>query len=259
MDNQYQQDLRLLKGTFDPGNEASVIATAIAGGNAKSPLRLLDVGIGEGRAILQATRRLEALGYKILLTGLDLRISTELRDRMPSSSVLVEDDFFQYFCREHFDAVVSTQSLYYFGDTQAALRKLIAHSAPSGCLVVTVWTSRCVLRDLHLHFVSTPGTDCLAAENVADDLRRLDPGATVDLVRTAGRVNLKQWLTSEATCMAAFRILSRAAPKSSFDETRYRAFRKHLAGLPDEMNRENGTVVLRRSGDEVDNETPIAS
>ena len=257
MDSQYQQDLRLLKGTFDARNEAPVIASAIAGGEASVRLRLLDVGIGEGRAILQATQQLEALGYDVVLTGIDLHISKELRDRMPAGSALIEQNFFEYPHHERFDAVVSTQSLYYLGDRQAALRKLIAHTVPGGCLIVTVWSSRCILRNLHLRFVSTPDTDCLAAEGVADDLHRLDPTAAVDLVRTVGRVNLRRWLTSEATCMAAFRILSRAAPNLSLDEARYTAFCEHLKGLPEEMNRENGTVVLRRRGDEEGNETPI--
>jgi SAM-dependent methyltransferase len=247
MNRRYVEDLRLLKSTFDNGNEANIIAQAIADNSPKTSLRILDVGIGEGRAVFQVVDKLNTLGFKAELTGVDLHISPELRALAPVNSTLVEQDFIAYPAHEQFDAVIATQSLYYFGERSATLGKLLEHTCPTGTLIVTVWSSRCILHNLHMHLSDTPDAKCISSEDVVDELRLLNTAAHIDHVRSAGTVDLERWVANDAICMAAFRILSRANPHGSFDDAKYRAFSQYLKALPGQMKRENGTVIIRRS------------
>lgn len=251
MDSDYIRDLRLLKTTFDSGNEADVIAESIARVSTPGPLRVLDVGFGDGRATLQAIRKLTGLGYQVQLTGLDLHISQRLMQHVPEGTELIEKDFFEYPIDEQFDAVLSTQSLYYLGEYRPALHKLLQHMRPAGCLLVTVWTGNCALHDLHKRFVSAPDASCITAEDVATALRSLSPEGSIELVRTPGSVSVHSWLNTELIGLAAFRVIARANDRSSIDGVTYTSFRSRLSSLPKSVKRENGTVVFRCQEEEV--------
>lgn len=247
MNSSYIHDLRLLKGTFNPGNEANVVADAIANGTPRGNVRILDVGIGEGRAAFQFVDRLTSRGFAVHLTGIDLHLSREVRERATRNTRLLEMDFSAFPLSETFDAVVATQSLYYLGKRNFALRKLLDHAAPTGCLLVTIWSGNCILHDLHTRFVQMPDAECMTAEDLASELLGMEEDAQVTIVRTVGHVDIAKWLASEVTCRAAFRILSRINRGGDLDGASYDRFKARLQEFPAQMKRENGTVVLRRA------------
>lgn len=247
MDTRYLEDLRLLKSTFDSGNEVTAILTAITNHSVPSDLCLLDVGIGEGNAILKVVSHLSERGYVARLTGVDLHISPQLRAAAPSFSSLLQLDYLKYCPSAPFDVVIATQSLYYLGDIKHSLPLLLHHTATSGVLIITVWSNRCVLFDLHSRFACSKVGLAICSESVASELHRLDSSATIALVRSAGTVNIGKWRESDASRLAAYRILSRT-DGVAFDPTKYSAFERHLKGLPDIVTRENGTVIFWRSG-----------
>ncbi len=247
MDTRYLEDLSLLKNTFDSGNEVTAILTAITNHSVPSDLCLLDVGIGEGNAILKVVRRLSEIGYVAHLTGVDLHISPQLREAAPSLSSLLQLDYLKYCPSAPFDVVIATQSLYYLDDIKHSLPLLLHHTAPSGVLILTVWSNRCVLFDLYSRFVCSKNGPAICSEFVARELHRLDSSASIELVRSVGTVNIGKWRESDAIRIAAYRILSRT-DGVVFDQVKYRAFERHLRGLPEIVARQNGTIIFRRPG-----------
>ncbi len=248
MGERYLEDLRLLKGTFDSKNESGVVANAIARTTSKIDLRILEVGIGEGRAASQFVTQLTMCGRRVHLTGLDLDISRHVQNRSIGNISLLEMDFAALPLSERFDAVLATQSLYYLGRRDGALRKLIDHIVVDGCLLITVWTANCVLHELHKRFAQTPGAQYVTAEILAEELLAMEERADVDVICTSGQVNLGKWRASEIIRRAAFRMLSRSNMGSKFDEVGYAKFETYLEQLPARARRENGTVILRRAG-----------
>lgn len=247
MNAHYMEDLRLLKGTFDPGNEATIIADAIAEFIPKRRIQLLDVGIGEGQATFQAVDSLLSRGWVVHLTGIDLHIPQRIWKYSTASTSLLEADFLSLPATETFDAVIATQSLYYLGNIDAALKKLIAHTVSDGCLLVTAWTNNCILHDLHSYVVQVPELLCLTAEDIAEKLRNMVGDAHITIVRTVGQVDVGKIAGSETLCKAAYRILSRSEEYAESDMASYVRFKSHLKHLSEHMVRENATVVFQRA------------
>ena len=246
MNSIYLEDLRSLKATFNPGNEGPLIAEAVSISMPKGPLRILDVGIGEARSTFRALELLGSQGYAVHLTGLDLHISERVRRLALPGSEFQECDFQLLPFEEVFDVVISTQSLYYLGEWEVSLRKLLSHARPKGCLAVTLWTENCSLHRLHNRFAQCQKNNLLTAENVAQAAQRQDSSATVRLVRTRGTINVRMWREEARIGAAAFRILSRLEEQGTIDPVAYGKFSEHIKSLQDEEPRENGTVFVLR-------------
>lgn len=246
MNSSYLHDLRLFKATFNPGDEADVIAKAVSASLPKGRLRILDVGIGEARSTFRAVEWLNSEGYSIQLTGLDLHISERTRMLAPPDTEFRELAFHLLPPTEVFDVVIATQSLYYLGNWEQSLKKLLLHTKPKGCLLVTIWTDNCTLCRLYNQFRDGHGNRLITAENVSQAAHCMDAAASVQLVHTPGTLNIKAWRDDARISAAAFRILTRSNDDAITNLAAYGPFCQHLTSLQDEELRENGTVVILR-------------
>lgn len=247
MENRYIADLSLLKSTFDRKNEANIIAEAIARHFTSGNLSILDVGIGEGRAIIEVAEYLTVQGYDVELTGIDLHISNKLRKQAPNNFNLIEKDFFTYAEINKFCVVITTQTLFYLGDVVTALHKLVKHLSTNGCLIITLWTSRCSLFHFHQCIKGSENAITTCAETVTSDLRVINPNATIELVRSVGKIKIEQWRDSDRICRAAYNILARSSQTHHLSESGFQNFKEYLQSLPSEMKRENGTIIFKSS------------
>lgn len=244
MNSEYNADLRLLKKTFNPGNESAVVANAITSYASVRHLRILDVGIGEGHAAFQLVHLLSDKGFSVHMTGVDRYVSPEARAKAGANIDLWEGDFSSFPTNDGYDAVVATQSLYYLGDTEMALKRLLELTKGCGALIITTWTERCILQKLHNLFSKSTESQTIHTEYIADFLHKLVQNASIRVVRTTGMVDISRWLASEDICQAAFRILSRSEVPRPLGTSGYDAFRSFLVGLPQKVYRENGTLIL---------------
>ncbi|TKJ35672.1 MAG: hypothetical protein CEE38_13745 [Planctomycetes bacterium B3_Pla] len=243
MNSEYHIQLNRLKESFDSANEISVAADAIQKCIPCGELNILDVGIGEGKAAIQLIGRLSRMGYAPRLTGIDIYVPPSLYEKSTHNIKLCEIDFASYPLTEKFDVVVATQSLYYLGSPELALRKLASHTRREGILLVTMWSNRCELYQLHERFCADPDRRKVAVQHAARMLREIDNYATVEVVTTVGKVDFTYWQESEETCLSAFRVLARAESADDPDLSEYAKFRELITVLPLCGKRENGTII----------------
>lgn len=242
MNRRYHAHLRLLKRVFDPGDESSAITMGICSRYRPQPLRILDVGVGEGKSSLRVVDALNKQGYDVSFTGLDLYIPPQTLRTVDEKTNWIVGDFCDFAALAgSFDVVIATQSLYYLGEARDALSALAAHGEVDGITVVTVWTSRCILYRIHKEIF--PETRITFAEELVDLVGPSDLHPPT-LLESKGEIGISDLLASESACRAAYEVLARMGPSATLDEGRYSDFRQFLGTLPAVETRENGTILF---------------
>ena len=131
---------------------AAVVAAAVEGAPAGRPRRVLEVGAGTGGTAVHVLERLGGAPFNYVMTDVSPLLVRRARETMPereglSFAVLdAEDDVAPGL--GSFDVVVAANLVHGMPDVVAALRRMRAHLAPGGVLVVQEAVRRSPWADL---------------------------------------------------------------------------------------------------------------
>jgi trans-aconitate methyltransferase len=240
----YDSALRRFKSSFRDDTECDVWLAEVVARVDAGPVTMLDIGVGDGLSISRRCELLAEKSIQVRLTGIDPVLPDTVT--APHGSVLVRTDFADYRPSERFDLVNATHSLYYLGNVSAALRRMVELTRPGGFLVVTVWSSQCVLSRLFTECFAADPARVLTAERTARELGELGGVGDVTLVRGHGGVNLDLWASDDAHLDAAVQVISRS-PVSGLVAPRQRArLKSALSRYAPVERRVNGIVVARK-------------
>lgn len=144
MDRTYHQALRLLKSSFVCHSETESVVRSLACGR-EGPIKILDVGIGDGEHARKLIAGLRNYSLRPMLTGVDIYDECAGLDDIE----VIQGDFMKVHLVQEYHAVNATQSLYYFSPIGPVLSKMIDITLPGGIVVVTIWGETCLLYKLH--------------------------------------------------------------------------------------------------------------
>lgn len=219
----YCASLRGIKDTFTGGSEVSAVAEEILQRTDTGRLRLLDVGVGDGRYAAKLVGLLRAGGRDVILTGIDPLPEAILgaRDSLPGA---------QLFCTTAesfstdttFDVVVTTHSIYYAAHVPAYVHKLLHLLARDGLLVITAWSTACAVFRLSQLAWPRTVTPLVTAEKLFAYLQT-ERGSSVSERLFVGGVDFGRW-QQEHVQRSAQVVLSRefaqfrSAPSTNLTE-----------------------------------------
>jgi SAM-dependent methyltransferase len=243
MDSSYLSQLEKIKGTFE-GSEQSLVVDLVASSFEKRSLSILDVGSGSGESILKKAADLDAVGYSIELTMLDLFPPSLPRDcRYP---VTVEIMPFEEYCAaERFDVVNSTQSIYYFEDLAGTLEKMFRLVAENGLLMLTLWSESCILHKIYRAVFNQDKIEVVTAESIIPYLQSIAGPENVGVSYFDGKVDIGSWLESEDLLIAAATVVSRRGSAEHLLPNEISDFRSYLESLNDSEVRRNAVIMAK--------------
>jgi len=141
----------------------------------RNRVSMLDVGIADGSSAIKVMAAFADRGVRLDLTGVDPHIPATAysQDWIYSPKLMVASfDEFEPRCR--YDVVNATQSLYYLGKLDTALRKLVSLLSRDGVLAITIWDDGCILKILHDRYLS-PRDPAPGPKDIANALSGILP------------------------------------------------------------------------------------
>ena len=220
----------------------------------KGPLRILDVGIGDGRYIGKVVTELDRAGISATVCGVDpspasARVVSKLFPAFEVTSQRFED----YYTREVFDVVIATHSLYYVDQAFNCLEKMVQLTKKGGITISVLWSEQCALYKIYKLYKDrcnfNGGNGFVTAESACAYLESL---RNVDHVRQEhfhGRIVLSSWRNLPGMSDSACMIFSRDAGIQKNDKVH----KEYVTSLRDVLNnfsdieqRVNGVIFVFR-------------
>lgn len=213
----YDSDLRFLKRSFDGGGEGSFYFRVLERLAERRHLDWLDIGIGrDGGALLPFVAACRERGQTLAITGIDPDVTPgEFEENGVRWRLLRET--FQRWCDDgQYDVVNADQALYYLGDPQEAMARVLRLLRPGGIFIATCWASDDALHRLRTRLFPYAGDDLVGEDMLA--LVRQTPGFTrVETASFETRVRLRAWRDDPGFLDAALRVIARRPLDPSTD------------------------------------------
>ena len=150
MIDNYYSILRALKESFY-GSEKKLIAKAIKKiFPNNTPLKTLDIGSGDLSGIIKLGIALQQFNIHLEIDAIDIsnpKPSLSYPGNIKIKRII--GDFMKLNLEKQYDLVFCCQALYYLGDPEQVIRRMMSYVKPKGRLVIVVWDEGCFLRDLH--------------------------------------------------------------------------------------------------------------
>lgn len=205
----YDSDLRFLKRSFDGGGEGSFYFRVLERLAERRHLDWLDIGIGrDGGALLPFVAGCRERGQTLAITGIDPDATPGEFEENGVRWRLLRETFQGWRDDGQYDIVNADQALYYLGDTQTAIARILRLLRPGGIFIATCWSRDDALHRLRTRLF-THASDDLVGEEVLALLRRM-PGFThVETTSFENRVRLRAWREDPGFLDAALRVIAR--------------------------------------------------
>src|ERR1043166_6898849 len=233
----YIAALQFLKSTFHGGDEGNAVVNAILANIPRGPLKLLDIGCGDGSFVRRTATELRRLGRFSDLTAIDpLAAAVRATQLKIPNARLLQLRFEEYVSEEPFDVINVRHSIYYVEDVGRQLRRMHHKLSPGGIVVFTLWTREC---DLFRAYDATrrDGEDPsvkVAAEDLLDLLTKSGLFATVESRTFPGDIRLDRWTSSNEALEQVYLVLCRTIrtrpTRAELDRFRSRLQSRPLTG-----------------------------
>ena len=236
----FLDDLELMKSSFGGANEAQICADAIRNRFGPSSLTMIDVGSGRGKSTIEMVLYLRGFGFEIRPMFIEPSASPLDRETFLEYGGFFEGGFEEYECKGQHDVVKSTQSIYYLGEPESALRGLMSCVASGGLLLVTSWSERCVFYRLYERLYRN-----VSAVTSIETLGAIVGGLGIDveIQYSQGSVNLAMWKGNTEMLGAVDRVISRSNRKAYVSQVQ--ELETLLNEFQDLEVRVNGTMIAR--------------
>jgi SAM-dependent methyltransferase len=243
MDSAYHESLQLVKGSFRGTSETPILVELIASSITSTIAKILDVGIGTGEQMSKVSTLLSERGISALITGIDVFVRQT--DGPHGTINFLEGDFATKELPDKYDVVNATQSLYYFHDLDAVLKKMIGLLTSPGTLTLTVWTKECLLNQLYQKFFKESDSEAATDRTVVAALSSLVDPKCIEVRYFDGEIDLNAILHSDSTLQAFLHILSRRGSVRECDKETIQQARNYIAALGNIGRRKNAIISVR--------------
>lgn len=242
----YENDLRVLKGSFEGGGEGAFYQRALALLASRDHLDWLDIGIGRDGSSLHAfVAACRERGQSIAITGIDPDASPVSNKEKGVSWHLIRSSFQDWSDSGQFDIINADQSLYYVGDISSTLKRVLKLLRPGGIFIASCWSRQDALRLLRKKLF--PASDETLAGEELVELVRAEPGFSIvetDEFRTS--VRLHAWREDARYLGPALRVIARRSLSPEIDPGPS-SLRALLEDLPDVAQRINVALYAVRA------------
>jgi len=234
----YDSDLRFLKRSFDGGGEGSFYFRVLERLAERRHLDWLDIGVGrDGGALLPFVTMCRERGQTLAITGIDPDVTPGEFEENGVRWRLLRETFQGWHDDRQYDVVNADQSLYYLGNMQTVIARVLRLLRPGGIFVATCWS-----RDDALHRLRTrlfpPANDDLVGEEVLALVRRAPGFAHVETASFKTRVRLRAWREDSGFLDPALRVIARR-PLDPASDPQPEALLSILNEFPDLAHRIN--------------------
>lgn len=247
MNPAYLHQLTILKSTFLSGNESQQLAASIIARVTTPSISLLDVGTGLGRGLVDLVDTLRTAGVEVHALALDPYIPPDVADTLRANRIDSTETAFEAFdTTTRFDVITVTQSIYYLRDQAASLNRLCELLADNGLLCVTLWSDKCIFRDIASATFNDPDSPPISASDIVALLSADPQISTVSASDVTGEVAVRRWLDSDDVLFAVASVLSRrSTPPSRLALERFKNVVNALGDIEIRCNR----VILAVRGE----------
>jgi SAM-dependent methyltransferase len=250
----YFEALQLVKSTFLDGSEKSIVIDCIAKHFKDESLRILDVGIGDGRYIGKIITELDRAGISATVTGIDPSPASERVVSKFFPAFKVEPRRFEdYDTNAVFDIVIATHSLYYVNQAYQCLDKMVKLTRKGGLTIIVLWSELCVLYKLYKLYKErcklNGGNGFVTIEKAFEHVDSLNDLKGVQLKHFHGRIVLSHWRSLPGILDSACMLFSRDVGLQKI----HKIHKEHIDGLQNALNhfgdieqRVNGIIFVYR-------------
>jgi len=251
----YFEALQQVKSTFLDGSEKSLVINQIVEHFKEGPLRILDMGIGDGRYVGKIVTELSRADMTATVTGIDPLPASERVVHKFFPAFKVEPRRFEdYETNEIFDLVIATHSLYYVDARQvlACVEKMVKLTRKGGLTIFVLWSEQCVLYKLYKLYKErcalNGGNGFITTEKTLNYLKSIK-GIKVNLRYFYGRIVLSHWKSWPGVLENACLIFSRDFELHTVDKVRKehtKSLRNAVDQFGDIEQRVNGVIFVHR-------------
>lgn len=205
----YESDLRLLKRSFSGGGEGQFYLSALEHLAGRQHLDWLDIGIGrDGSSLEPFIAACRGRGQTLAITGIDPD-AEPCECKEDGVSWKLFRGTFQEWCNDgKYDVINIDQAIYYLGDPQATISRVLNLLRPGGLFIATCWS-----RDDALHRLRMRILPDIEATVVAEELLALvcdSPGFMyVETTAFENSVRLGAWREDFSFISPAMRVIAR--------------------------------------------------
>lgn len=241
MNNDYNKTLANFKKFSTGESETNFIALKLRDYfNKKKLLKTLDIGAGDLSEIYSLGRFLEPFGFRLLVDAIDIFEASPILISPPNIQVnRIRADFMELNLHKKYDLVYSRQSLYYLGDPQKAIAKMLTHTKKNGLIAIVTWDTGCKFRELSLSaFPDNNGSNLcrVKLESIGLALKLSPMSFTFN-----GTINIGDYKTSDKKMMSLAKFISRQKKNSA---SKIQSLSDKLKSLNDIETRSNAIVFF---------------
>lgn len=241
----YDRDLRCLKRSFDGGGEGSFYFRVLERLAERRHLDWLDIGIGrDGDALLPFVAACRERGQTLAITGIDPDATPGEFEENGVRWRLLRETFQGWRDDGQYDVVNADQALYYLGDTQTVIARVLHLLRPGGIFIATCWSCDDALHRLRTRLFPHASDDLVGEDVLA--LVRGSPGFThFETASFETHVHLRAWREDPDFLGPALRVIARR-PLDPASDPQPEALLAILSEFPDLAHRINIALCATR-------------
>ncbi len=250
----YFEALQLVKSSFLDGSEKNIVIRHIADHFKPGCLRLLDVGIGDGRYVGKIVSELRRADLTCSVLGVDpLPAANRAVNKLFPEFQVEAQRFEDFSTSEQYDIVIATHSLYYVHDADECLKKMVALTKAGGLTIVVLWSEQCALFRIYRQYKErcriNGGNGFVTAEKALATLSSLTVGHHPGIEYFNGRILLSHWKSLPGMLESACMIFSRDAglqKDHKIHKEHTESLRRILGQFQEVEARVNGVIIVKK-------------
>lgn len=250
----YFEALQLVKSSFLDGSEKGIVVDRIINHFKGGSLRLLDVGIGDGRYVGKIVSDLGRAKLSCSVVGVDpLPASERVVAKLYPDFRVISKRFEDFQTDEKFDMVIATHSLYYVTQVNDCIKRMVGFTKDGGLTIFVLWSDQCTLFKIYRQYKErcniNGGNGFVTAEKARSSLESMVGVESIDVDSFNGRLLLSHWKSLPGILESACMVFSRDAAL----RTDHQINREHTENLRVILNqfqevepRVNGVIFVKK-------------
>ena len=248
-DEDYFRHLKGFKSGFS-GNELRIIKDVLARKFEHLPgtRHILDVGSGDGVWIQKMIEFLDVLDTSIRYTALEPIANDELERTALRHGIELRTECIEDYngLQNEFDAILSTQSVYYYANEGWAHSNILRVLKDDGIYVVTLASDACILHQVTELLIGGALQKVFTAESYLRHVAKLGLFDIVEVHPYEGQFDCEHYVKNDAALISLAHVLSRHRLPTDQLNAKIDGLRAFLRSKGVNRKRVNRVIVLRK-------------